>query len=148
QAKFRTGVYQVMKNLLNTLLITLLSFISITSFAGGAGGSAAQSQYYVIEDPFTINFLRQSEQKARYLQIQVALQSKDPLILSNAENNLPMIQHTLRSLFAEQDMDTVTSLEGRSRLQQAAYERINAIFEEEINNSNLEAVYFTTFLWQ
>lgn len=139
-----------MKNLLNTLLITLLSFISITSFsfAGGTSGSAAQSQYYVIEDPFTINFLRQSEQKARYLQIKVALQSKDPIILSNAESNLPMIQHTLRSLFAEQDMDTVTSLEGRSQLQQAAYEHINAIFEEEISNSNLEAVYFTTFLWQ
>ncbi len=137
-----------MKNLLNALLITLLSFISITSFAGGTSGSAAQSQYYVIEDPFTINFLRQSEQKARYLQIKVALQSKDPVILSNAESNLPMIQHTLRSLFAEQDMDTVTSLEGRGQLQQAAYERINAIFEEEISNSNLEAVYFTTFLWQ
>lgn len=137
-----------MKNLLNALLITVLSFTSITSFAGGASGSAAQSQYYVIEDPFTINFLRQSEQKARYLQIKVALQSKDPVILSNAESNLPMIQHALRSLFAEQDMDTVTNPEGRSQLQQAAYERINAIFEEEISNSNLEAVYFTTFLWQ
>ena len=137
-----------MKNLLNALLIAWLSFISITSFAGGVSSSAAQSQYYVIEDPFTINFLRQSEQKARYLQIKVALQSKDPIIISNAESNLPMIQHTLRSLFAEQDMDTVTSLEGRGQLQQAAYERINAIFEEEISNSNLEAVYFTTFLWQ
>lgn len=59
-----------------------------------------------------------------------------------------MIQDTLRILFAEQNMDSVKSLEGRSQLQEEAYQRIKAIFEEETGNSNLEAVYFTTFLWQ
>jgi len=137
-----------MKNLLNALLLILFSLISVTSYAGGGGSQVSQPQYYVIEEPFTINFLRQSEQKARYLQVKVALKSRDPVILSSAESNLPMIQDALRSLFAEQDMNTVKSLEGRDQLQQAAYERINAIFEQEISNSNLEAVYFTTFLWQ
>jgi flagellar FliL protein len=45
-------------------------------------------------------------------------------------------------------MDSVKSLEGRTQLQEEAYQRIKAIFEEETGNSNLEAVYFTTFLWQ
>mgnify|MGYP003640636570 FL=1 len=135
-----------MKNLLNALIITLLSFTSYVSYAGG--GQPDQPLYYVIEEPFTINFLRQSDEQARYLQIKVALKSEDPAILSSAENNLPMIQDTLRILFAEQNMDSVKSLEGRSQLQEEAYQRIKAIFEEETGNSNLEAVYFTTFLWQ
>lgn len=135
-----------MKNLLNALVITLLSFISFASYAGG--GQSTLPLYYVIEEPFTINFLRQSDEKARYLQIKVVLKSSDSAILSSAESNLPMIQDTLRILFAEQDMDTVKSLEGRSKLQEEAYQRIKAIFEEETGNSNLEAVYFTTFLWQ
>ncbi|MBL1457171.1 MULTISPECIES: flagellar basal body-associated FliL family protein [unclassified Methylophaga] len=135
-----------MKNLLNALIITLLSFTSYVSYAGG--GQPDQPLYYVIEEPFTINFLRQSDEQARYLQVKVALKSEDPAILSSAENNLPMIQDTLRILFAEQNMDSVKSLEGRSQLQEEAYQRIKAIFEEETGNSNLEAVYFTTFLWQ
>ncbi|WP_296592782.1 flagellar basal body-associated protein FliL [Methylophaga sp.] len=135
-----------MKNLLNALIITLLSFTSYVSYAGG--GQPDQPLYYVIEEPFTINFLRQSDEQARYLQIKVALKSEDPAILSSAENNLPMIQDTLRILFAEQNMDSVKSLEGRSQLQEEAYQRIKAIFEEETGNNNLEAVYFTTFLWQ
>ncbi len=135
-----------MKNLLNALIITLLSFTSYVSYAGG--GQPDQPLYYSIEDPFPINVLRQSDEQARYLQVKVALKSEDPAILSSAENNLPLIQDTLRILFAEQNMDSVKSLEGRSQLQEEAYQRIKAIFEEETGNSNLEAVYFTTFLWQ
>ncbi|AFI85710.1 flagellar basal body-associated FliL family protein [Methylophaga nitratireducenticrescens] len=135
-----------MKNLLNALTVVLLSFTSFVSYAGG--GQPNQSLYYVIDEPFTINFLRQSDEQARYLQIKVALKSSDPAILTSAESNLPMIQDTLRILFAEQDMQTVKSLEGRSQLQDEAYERLKAIFEEETGNSNLEAVYFNTFLWQ
>lgn len=135
-----------MKNLLNALIITLLSFTSYVSYAGG--GQPKQPLYYVIEEPFTINFLRQSNEQARYLQIKVALKSNDPAILSSADSNLPMIQDTLRILFAEQDMQTVKSLEGRGQLQDEAFERLKALFEEETGNSNLEAVYFTTFLWQ
>lgn len=97
-----------MKNLLNALIITLLSFTSYVSYAGG--GQPDQPLYYVIEDPFTINFLRQSDEQARYLQVKVALKSEDPAILSSAENNLPMIQDTLRILFAEQNMDSVKVL--------------------------------------
>ena len=60
-----------MKNLLNALIITLLSFTSYVSYAGG--GQPDQPLYYVIEEPFTINFLRQSDEQARYLQVKVAL---------------------------------------------------------------------------
>jgi flagellar FliL protein len=105
-------------------------------------------QYYQIEEAFTINFLRQSEQQARYLQIKVALKSDDPQIIQSANTHLPMIQDSLRILFSGQDMATISSIEGRNTLQQEAFEVINGIFESELNNSNLQAVYFTSFIWQ
>lgn len=133
-----------MKRSLMLLLMFCLSNLTLQA-AEDAGNI---SPYYQIEEAFTINFLRQSEQQARYLQIKVALKSDDPQIIRSANTHLPMIQDSLRILFADQDMAKINSLEGRKTLQQEAYAVINAIFEKEINNSNLQAVFFTSFLWQ
>jgi len=133
-----------MKRSLMLLLMFCLSNMSVQA----AENAGAVSKYYEIEEAFTINFLRQSEQQARYLQIKVALKSDDPQIIQSAQTHLPMIQDSLRILFADQDMAKINSIEGRSALQQEAYEVINGIFESEINNSNLQAVFFTSFLWQ
>lgn len=133
-----------MKRSLFLLLIFCLSSLPLQA----AETADTVSKYYEIEEAFTINFLRQSEQEARYLQIEVALKSEDPEIIQSAKTHLPMIQDSLRILFADQDMAKINSIEGRKALQQEAYEVINAIFEKEINNSNLQAVFFTSFLWQ
>ncbi|MDX1573507.1 MAG: flagellar basal body-associated FliL family protein [Methylophaga sp.] len=133
-----------MKRSLMLLLMFCLTSLSLQA----AETAGAIGKYYEIEEAFTINFLRQSEQQARYLQIKVALKSDDPEIIQSAQTHLPMIQDSLRILFADQDMAKINSIEGREALQQEAYEVINGIFESEINNSNLEKVYFTTFLWQ
>ena len=133
-----------MKRPLMLLLLFCLSNMSLQA----AGNPGNANLYYQIEEAFTINFLRQSEQQARYLQIKVALKSDDPQIIQSANTHLPMIQDSLRILFADQDMATISSIEGRAKLQQEAYDVINAIFESEINNSNLQSVYFTSFIWQ
>ncbi|AFJ02402.1 flagellar protein [Methylophaga frappieri] len=104
--------------------------------------------YYEIEDPFTINFLRQSEQQAKYLQIKVALKSDDPEIIAHAATHLPMIQDSLRLLFSDQDMTKISSIEGRQSLQSEAFDVINEIFVSELNNANLQEIYFTRFIWQ
>lgn len=133
-----------MKRSLMLLLMFCLSSLPLQA----AENTGAVGKYYEIEEAFTINFLRQSEQQARYLQIKVALKSDDPQIIQSANKHLPMIQDSLRILFADQDMAKISSIEGRKALQQEAYEVINAIFESEINNSNLQAIFFTSFLWQ
>lgn len=128
------------------MLLLMFCLSSLPLQAAEDAGRAGK--YYEIEEAFTINFLRQSEQQARYLQIKVALKSDDPEIIQNASTHLPMIQDSLRILFADQNMAKINSIEGRKALQQEAFEVINAIFESEINNSNLQKVFFTTFLWQ
>lgn len=129
-------------------LMLLLLFCLTSLPLQAAEDTGAVSQYYQIQEAFTINFLRQSEQQARYLQIKVALKSDDPQIITNANTHLPMIQDSLRILFAKQDMTTISSVAGRRMLQQEAFQAINAIFQSELNNSNLQSVFFTSFLWQ
>lgn len=109
---------------------------------------AATSPYFAIEDPFTINFLKQSEDKMRYLQIKVALKSDDPDIIQSAQTHLPMIQDSLRLLFTDQTYVTITSVAGRELLQQQALERIRGLLAEETGNEGLEQVYFTRFILQ
>ena len=111
-------------------------------------GEATASPYFAIEDPFTINFLKQSDEKMRYLQIKVALKSDDPEIIQSAQLHLPMIQDSLRLLFTDQSYATITSVAGRELLQQQALERIRNLLTEETGNDGLEQIFFTRFILQ
>ena len=110
--------------------------------------TSPQAIYYSIKDPFTINFLAQSKEKARYLQIKVTLMARDQAVIKSAELNLPMLQDALRSLFSEQSYDLVSSIKGRKALQAKSLKTIKTILKEETGKDNLDAVYFTSFILQ
>lgn len=111
-------------------------------------GDTPDSPYFVIEEPFTINFLKQSGDKMRFLQIKVALKSHDPAILHSAKTHLPMIQDALRLLFTDQSYTTISTVAGRKLLQAQALERIRSLLEKETGSNKLEQVYFTRFILQ
>jgi len=134
-------------------LISILLFLSLMlslplQAAESANNTDGIRPYFEIEEPFTINFLNQSQEKIRYLQIRVALKSDDPTIINDAEMNLPMIQDALRLLFTNQDYQTISSVAGREQLQQQALEKIRGILAEETGSDGLEQVYFTRFILQ
>lgn len=104
--------------------------------------------YYAISDPFTINFLNQSNNTARYLQIKVTLKSTDLEAIEGAEQNLPMIQDALLDLFSDQTYEQANSVEGRKTLQKITLKAINSILKQEIDNDAIDAVYFTSFILQ
>lgn len=104
--------------------------------------------YYAIDEPFTINFLNQSNNKARYLQIKVTLKSIDQAAIDGAEQNLPMLQDALLDLFSDQSHEQVSSIEGRQALQQNTLETVKSLLKEETGNDAIDAVYFTSFILQ
>jgi len=108
----------------------------------------AKAIYFAIEEPFTINFLNQSNQKSRYLQIKVTLMAHDQESITNAELNLPMLQDALRTLFSGQTSEAVSSVAGRKALQTASLDTVKAILKQETGKNNLDAVYFTGFVLQ
>lgn len=130
------------------LFMLLLSMMILPTWAEEDVAANTKAIYYAIEEPFTINFLNQSDQKARYLQIKVTLMAHNQEIMDSAELNLPMLQDALRTLFSAQTSETVNSVEGRKRLQMASLETVKAILKEETGKDNLDAIYFTSFVLQ
>jgi flagellar FliL protein len=104
--------------------------------------------YYAIPEPFTINFLNQSNQQARYLQIKVTLKSTNAEAIESAEQNLPMIQDALLDLFSDQSYTEANSVDGRKALQQNTLETVKTILKEETGNDAIDAIYFTSFILQ
>lgn len=135
----------------NALLFALinLSIFTAPSWAGDdEDAPLPQAIYFTFPEAFTINFLSQSNKKARYLQIKVSLMAHDPEIISSAELNTPMLEDALRTLFSDQSFEDVTSTKGRKALQTNTLKIVKAILKEETGQDNLDAVYFTSFILQ
>jgi flagellar FliL protein len=126
----------------------MLSIMVFPTWAAEDPPEAAKAIYFEIADPFTINFISQSNQQAHYLQIKVTLMAHDQEIITKAELNLPMIQDALRTLFSRQTFEGVSSVEGRKALQTDSLGRLKTILKEETGKDNLDAVYFTSFVLQ
>ena len=130
-----------------TLVLSLLSFTP-TMAAEDKEANTDQAKYFPIEEPFTINFQNQSDNKVRYLQIKVALMSHQDSVINSAELNLPMIQDALRNLFTDQDYQTVSTIAGRQQLQLAALNMVQSLLKEETGRGGLDQFYFTSFILQ
>ncbi len=133
------------------LLSISLVFIQLSSSASWAADAETSPQkpiYYAFTEPFTINFLRQSNETARYLQVKVAIMSYDQSVIDDAERNLPMLQDALLTLFTLQTLESVNTVEGRRAIQDQALTTIKTLLKEETGNDKLEGVYFTSFILQ
>jgi flagellar FliL protein len=137
------------KHLIKLLLLVIVTFSFFSPQTWAADDEAAPVPiYFKFSEPFTINFQHQSNQKVRYLQIKAVLMSFDQDVITNSELNEPMLQDALRTLFTDQTMETVTTVDGRKLLQSAALETVKTILKSETDNDAVESIYFTTFILQ
>ena len=132
----------------HALLLLLLSLLTAPLWAADEEQAPPSAIYYAIPEPFTINFLSQSNQKVRFMQVKVTLMAHDQEMIDQAELNLPMLQDELRTLFSDQTIDTVSTVEGRKAIQASALETLKSILKEETGKDNLDAVCFTSFILQ
>ncbi len=131
-----------------SLITVLLMYLLVTPIYAADESEKTPPVYYKIEEPFTINFVNQSQKRARYLQIKVALMATSQEAMDSAVLNLPMIQDELRTLFSQQTYESVTTLQGREKLDSLATERVQKVLQEETGNSDIKKVYFTSFILQ
>lgn len=133
----------------HSLCFSLILLVSLFALPVSAAEEEAPGVFYhEMNEPFTINFARQSDDEARYLQIKVAIKTTEQAVYQAIKTHQPLIEDQLRSLFADQDMQTVSTLEGRQTLQQQSETLVKSLLESETGNNNIDAVYFTGFIWQ
>jgi flagellar FliL protein len=107
----------------------------------------APAIYIALEPPFVSNF--DATAGTRFLQITVQLMTRAPEMVEFLKQHDPVIRNDLLLLFGNQQVDEVSSREGKEKLRAAALEAIRKIIVAEGGKpEELEAVYFTTFVMQ
>lgn len=114
--------------------------------AAPMGGARLPAVYQSIDPPFIINF--EDQGVLRYLQIGLAVMTRDKGVVDAVTNNLPQIRNNLIMLFANQKLETLQTNEGKEKLRAQALEQIQAVLSREIGYAGIEAVYFTIFVMQ
>jgi flagellar FliL protein len=84
----------------------------------------------------------------RYLQVGVAVMTRDQAMIEQVTNNLPHIRNNLIMLFGNQDQNALNSTEGKETLRRQTLEEIQAILQKETGKPGVEDVFFTSFVMQ
>ena len=152
----------------NKTLLIIIAVMALLVLGGGAAGvyffvladsgtqdkaaevkkkeEKAEAIYYTIKPTFMVKIGK--GKKTRYLQVDVAVMARDPVIIEAVKQHRPLIMNDLLAMFAHSDYPTLISVKGKRKLQLEGMEKINAILKREENFTGVRAVLFTTFMVQ
>lgn len=158
-------------NKLNTILLVVLIVLVLavagagaawylmsgdddTAAAEGAEGETAEvveaqpkpAHYFKLEPEFVVNF--EDPDKARYLQLEIQLMARDPVIFEQVKTHMPVIRSELLILFSEQTFEKLSTREGKERLREETLKTINEILQPGKDDVGIEQVYFTSLIMQ
>ncbi|PAV27372.1 flagellar basal body protein FliL [Tamilnaduibacter salinus] len=135
-----------------------LSVMGTLWFLGGSSDSGSEaengesqepahqpSHYSSLEEPFIVSL--SSGQGQRYMQVFVALQSRDQSALDAAKTHQPVIRSRLRTLFANQAFDAMQTPDGVSQLLTESTAAVNEVLKQE-GAPAIDRVLFTNFVVQ
>ncbi len=102
--------------------------------------------YHKFQEPFTVNF--ETDSGIRYLQISIEVMAYEKTALDALVLHMPVIRNNLILMFSSQTFETLVSREGKEMLRQAALQEIRDVIEKYEGASEIEEVYFTSFVMQ
>lgn len=120
--------------------------------AEGAADAAATSQrqtaiYEVLAPAFIVNFASAGGRQ-RYMQVSVALMSRDQAALDALKEHMPLLRNQLVMLFSKQEFASLATPVGQEMLRQQATASVQELAQKEIGKLAIEQVLFTNFVLQ
>ncbi len=116
-----------------------------------ASGEAANAHpaaiYEVLAPAFIVNFANAGGRQ-RYMQVSVALMSRDQAALDALKEHMPLLRNQLVMLFSSQDFATLATPVGQEMLRQQATASVQQLAQKEIGKVAIEQVLFTNFVLQ
>lgn len=97
---------------------------------------------------FIANFTGDEYGTQRFLQVYAEARTRDEETQTALEKHMPMIVHTLSTLFSSQSLRDMQTTEGKERLRQEATEKVKAILQQEIGRPGIDEIFFTNFVMQ
>lgn len=114
------------------------------------GESAPKRQaaiYEVLAPAFIVNFANGGGRQ-HYMQVSVALMSRDQAALDALKEHMPLLRNQLVMLFSSQDFATLATPVGQEMLRQQATASVQALAQKELGKVAIEQVLFTNFVLQ
>lgn len=103
--------------------------------------------YEVLAPAFIVNFSNDGGRQ-RYMQVSVALMSRDQAALDALKEHMPLLRNQLVMLFSSQEFATLATPVGQEMLRQKATASVQELAQKEIGKLAIEQVLFTNFVLQ
>lgn len=104
-----------------------------------------ETTYFEIEKGFTSNL----KEPDRYVEVGLGVSSyDDPLVGDVVKKHDVALRSAVIGILAEQSVGTVTSLQGKTRLQARLKDAINATLKAKEGKAPIADVYYTSFIVQ
>ncbi|MCF6781926.1 flagellar basal body-associated FliL family protein [Stutzerimonas stutzeri] len=103
--------------------------------------------YETLMPAFVVNFSNTGGRQ-RYMQVSVALMSRDQAALDALKEHMPLLRNQLVMLFSSQEFASLTTPVGQEMLRQQATASVQELAQREIGKPAIEQVLFTNFVLQ
>lgn len=103
--------------------------------------------YEVLAPAFIVNFPNAGGRQ-RYMQVSVALMSRDQAALDALKEHMPLLRNQLVMLFSSQEFASLATPVGQEMLRQQATASVQELAQKEIGKLAIEQVLFTNFVLQ
>ncbi|UPQ81520.1 flagellar basal body-associated protein FliL [Pseudomonas knackmussii] len=103
--------------------------------------------YEVLAPAFIVNFTN-ANGRQRYMQVSVALMSRDQAALDALKEHMPLLRNQLVMLFSSEEFASLATPVGQEMLRQKATASVQALAQKEIGKLAVEQVLFTNFVLQ
>ncbi len=97
---------------------------------------------------FIANFTTEKFGAQRFLQVFVEARTRDSKVADAVKKHMPLVVHSLTTLFAAQTLADMQTAEGKERLRIQAADKIKEIMQAEIGEPGVDEVFFTNFVMQ
>jgi flagellar FliL protein len=101
--------------------------------------------YHAFE-PLIVNFEESGE--LRFLQVTVEVMARDPKAIAAVQSNTPFLRNNLLLLIGSRDMKQLLTREGKEQLRALALSEVRAALKQVSPESEIEDVYFSSFVMQ
>ena len=84
----------------------------------------------------------------RFLQVTLEAMARDEESIAAFELHTPQIRNNLLALLSDEDLEELTTREGKDRVRKKSLEEVQSILAAEDPNVEIEDLYFTSFVLQ
>lgn len=107
---------------------------------------AGPVNYLAMQPPFVVNFNEAG--RTRFLQLELSLVSRDGAAIDMANTHMPLLRNNILQTLAEQDFETLKTVEGKEQLVASLTATVQATIEEKLGRPGFETVLFRSFVMQ